>query len=720
MLLFFSVVTIVAYTYYMNTGAVLRLSQELMDRVRANVAAETNNFVKQAVPILAIGTQFAGQDGFALPGNETLETYALGVLQAYPGVVSVVMADNKGNFMMPKRMTDGEIAIKIIDVAADPPQEAWKRRDRYGNWKTTSLAYDGKFEPRSRPWYQGAKESDGVFWTDVYVFFTDNAPGITAAQKVVDAQGKFLGVFGIDVRLALLSNFLSTLKVGKTGTAFIINRNNQIVAFPKAPRLITKNPDSHDLLTMDQMGLGWLTALANRLRENKERDIDFEHQGKRYLATLADFPAIFAQGWKIAIVVPEDDFIGPLKQTNYESLLFTILVLAVSLWLGAVLSNSIARPILRLIGETKKIKQFELDGELEIKTHIKEIQQMQEAFDGMKASLLTFTKFAPKEVVRQVVAQGGQAVLAGEKRQVTVLFCDLRGFTGFAETTAAEEVVGILNAHFDEMVHIISQHRGFVCDFLGDSVFAVFGAPVADEDHAKHAVECALKMQLARRRLDLETAARGMPPLEMGIGINSGACVVGNMGSQLRIKYGVVGHAVNLGARIESFSIGGQVLISQDTRQQVSPFFDTEGPFTVEGKGVGEPIEIWEVRRSREDPALILPLPVPDLTMLPQPLEAMARLVRGKAVDPELHPAMLDMLSPGGARLSTDLELTVFATIQLLLPREGSPPLLVDARVVAAPREGPVVAKFSGLEAKTRSELAGLLADLGQGDRSQP
>ena len=159
----------------------------------------------------------------------------------------------------------------------------------------------------------------------------------------------------------------------------------------------------------------------------------------------------------------------------------------------------------------------------------------------MKASLLTFTKFAPKEVVREVVAQGGQAVLAGEKRQVSVLFCDLRGFTGFAEATGAEEVVGILNAHFDEMVRVISQHRGFVCDFLGDSVFAVFGAPVADEEHAKHAVQCALKMQLARLRLDQETAAKGMPPLEMGIGINSGTCVVGNMGSQLRIKYGIVG-----------------------------------------------------------------------------------------------------------------------------------------------------------------------------------
>ena len=116
----------------------------------------------------------------------------------------------------------------------------------------------------------GAMESDGIFWTDVYEFFTDKAPGITAAQKVVDANGKFLGVFGIDVRLTLLSDFLSTLKVGNTGLAFIINSKKQIVAFPKNSPMAKQGEVKQGLKAIDQMGLGWLDALGEQLRQKQE------------------------------------------------------------------------------------------------------------------------------------------------------------------------------------------------------------------------------------------------------------------------------------------------------------------------------------------------------------------------------------------------------------------------------------------------------------------
>ena len=106
-------------------------------------------------------------------------------------------------------------------------------------------------------------------------------------------------------------------------------------------------------------------------------------------------------------------------------------------------------------------------------------------------------------------------------------------------------------------------------DFLGDNLFAVFGAPGIDPEHAQKAVKCAVTMQLTRQGLNATLVQQGLPALEMGIGMNSGLCVVGNMGSQTRIKYGVVGQAVNLAARLESFTVGGQVLISEMTHNLV-------------------------------------------------------------------------------------------------------------------------------------------------------
>ena len=127
-------------------------------------------------------------------------------------------------------------------------------------------------------------------------------------------------------------------------------------------------------------------------------------------------------------------------------------------------------------------------------------------------------------------------MLGGERREVTLLFGDLRGFTGFSERASPETAVHLLNAHFEAMVGIINTHGGFVVDFLGDSLFAVFGAPLADAGHARKAVNSAVEMQLVRQRLNEQNEAQGLQSLEMGIGINTGGCIVGNMGAMQRIK----------------------------------------------------------------------------------------------------------------------------------------------------------------------------------------
>jgi adenylate cyclase len=194
------------------------------------------------------------------------------------------------------------------------------------------------------------------------------------------------------------------------------------------------------------------------------------------------------------------------------------------------------------------------------------------------------------------VVQGKEAMLGGERRAVTLLFADLRNFTRFSDTTDPEEVVQLVNHHFDAMVRIIAEHGGYVVDFLGDSLFAVFGAPEVDPDHAVQAVRCAVAMQLTRQRLNAHWTRQETPALEMGIGINSGSCIVGNMGSLSRIKYGVVGQAVNMAARIESFTVGGQVLISDETHRLVQDVVVASGPLEAAGKGLSAPLRLWEVR----------------------------------------------------------------------------------------------------------------------------
>jgi adenylate cyclase len=326
----------------------------------------------------------------------------------------------------------------------------------------------------------------------------------------------------------------------------------------------------------------------------------------------------------------------------------------------------------------------------------------------MKASLRSFSRFAPEEIVREIAMTGQEASLSGERREVTLLFCDLRGFTHLSEKAGPEQVVALLNTHFDAMVAIVTRYRGYVCDFLGDSLFVVFGAPAVSESHAKDATACGLEMQLARHRLDAENQRSGLPEMEMGVGINTGPCVVGNMGSLHRIKYGIVGPAVNLASRIETFTVGGQVLVSDATRQQLGDDVLAQGPFYVEGKGVGSKITIWDIQGLADRPDLRIPPVAGKLTELPQPLHAAIRRYSGKSLEPDSIEATVSHLSERGARLSCSASLDPFSSLQIRLQLAPGDSLTFDAKVRSA--EGPnFLIAFTGVQPDARARLSAVI-----------
>src|SRR5262249_22755747 len=141
---------------------------------------------------------------------------------------------------------------------------------------------------------------------------------------------------------------------------------------------------------------------------------------------------------------------------------------------------------------------------------------------------------------------------------------DLRGFTALAERLSPEEVVDYLNAYFERMVELILRYRGTINEIMGDGILVIFGAPTSGDDDAERAVACAVEMQIAMDRFAADRRQQGLATAEMGIGLHTGRVVVGNIGSARRTKYAAVGTAVNLAARVESYTTGGQILISEE------------------------------------------------------------------------------------------------------------------------------------------------------------
>jgi adenylate cyclase len=383
-----------------------------------------------------------------------------------------------------------------------------------------------------------------------------------------------------------------------------------------------------------------------------------------------------------------------------------------SVVVGFLLASGIARSLGRASQALDRAARFDLETVPETRSAIREVAQLEDAVVRVDASLRSFARYAPEEIVRDVVLSGREAILSGERREVTVLFSDLRGFTSFAERIRPEEVVAILNDHFELLVGTIVQHRGFVVDFLGDAVFAVFGAPKRAADHVEQAVACAIEMQRARAARNETHRARGWPPLEMGTGIDTGPAVVGNMGSARRIKYGVVGHLVNAAARIETFTVGEQVLVSNGVRRALGDRLVVDGPLEAEGKGLESAMILWEVRALHGERTLVLPSAARELVALSHPLDAVVRLYLGKHLDTQSYAARVHRLGAGGAELSSSAPLEAFSAVRVHLPGlAGSREHEVDGAVVAvSERSGVPTARvrFTGVGWSEREELDAL------------
>jgi adenylate cyclase len=206
-----------------------------------------------------------------------------------------------------------------------------------------------------------------------------------------------------------------------------------------------------------------------------------------------------------------------------------------------------------------------------------------------------FTRYVAREVVDEILKNPEQLVLTGERREVTVLFCDIRGFTPLSERLDPEGVVLLLNEFYNLMIETTFAHDGTLDKFLGDGVMCVFGAPIARPDHAMQAIRTALDMQAGIASLSERFVAQGRPPIAIGIGMSAGEVVAGTVGSENRMEYTAIGDSVNLAARLESLARPGQVLISQQTLAMVDDRVQAKSMGSVRVKGKEDEVEVYEV-----------------------------------------------------------------------------------------------------------------------------
>jgi class 3 adenylate cyclase len=285
-----------------------------------------------------------------------------------------------------------------------------------------------------------------------------------------------------------------------------------------------------------------------------------------------------------------------------------------------------------------------------------------------------FGRYVSEEIAESILQSPEGLELGGEEREVTILMSDLRGFTALAARLTPRDVIASLNLYLEAMVDVIGRYQGTIDEILGDAILVIFGAPVACNDHATRAVACGLAMQLAMPEVNRRLAEKGASELEMGIGIHTGPVIVGNIGSLRRTKYAGVGLNVNLAGRIESFTTGGQVLISESTREKISLPLRINHVFQVEPKGAAHGLKLHEIGGIGEPFNLWLPDRSSTLCRLPQPLPIHFSVLEEKFVGRTVHEGRLSALSDSEAGIESDVALGPLCNLKIELDRMAEVP----------------------------------------------
>lgn len=284
----------------------------------------------------------------------------------------------------------------------------------------------------------------------------------------------------------------------------------------------------------------------------------------------------------------------------------------------------------------------------------------------------TFGRYLSDEIVASILETPEGLELGGEKRVVSLLMTDLRGFTSLGERLAPQDLLALLNNYLGAMTEVLLAYAGTIDEFIGDAILAVFGAPQLRSDDAERAVACAVAMQLAMQDVNAWNRQRGYPPLAMGIGINTGEVVVGNIGSERRAKYGVVGANVNLTARIESYTLGGQILASGATVAACGTLLRLDDELDVLPKGFTHPIKIHSVGGIGGEHRLYLPSPKPlALEELTHPRPAVLAKLEESGAPATPHDVRIVKLGKESIELSGARGMQPLCNVRLLVQSGG-------------------------------------------------
>jgi class 3 adenylate cyclase len=490
---------------------------------------------------------------------------------------------------------------------------------------------------------------------------------VTVADKVRDKAGNIEAVLGYNVPLEAFRNMMPEIKILETvkGTIFSI--------FMRDGRYVIRSDDEQMSGRLGKSEDDLHVRMRQALSEDKTSWRSFgKAQGSRW---YGEFQKSRYGDLYVSLEIPLAAGMWPIIKLGRTYLLLGLASLVVLSVILIKMAKKIAQPVSMLSEAAIRLSQGDYGEKLPVVTK-DELGHLTETFNNMTEGLRqrdfirdTFGRYVTTEVVDRLLESEDGLKLGGENREISIIMSDLRGFTAHTAEIPPEKVLFILNRYLGKMVEILLDHRAVIDEIIGDGILAFFGAPADMEDHPARAVACALQMQAAMEHINTMNEADGFPCLEMGIGVNTGRVIVGNIGSERRTKYGVVGSVVNFTGRIESYTVGGQILVSQHTYERVKAMISVRDVIDVQMKGMPGSVKLYDVRAIEGAYNIVLPHLAEAPIRLRKKIAIRIRRVDEKVVTQSHKRAWITRLSQTGAIVASEGEMQAYQDIRMEVPQ---------------------------------------------------
>ncbi|MBE9164918.1 adenylate/guanylate cyclase domain-containing protein [Tychonema sp. LEGE 06208] len=633
-------VAVVGYLSYRN-------GQKAVNDVATQLRNDTSDRIKENLTYLvAIPFQCfenydtaLSQNRIDLNNGRDVEKFLWGQLPAFPLVAAAAFVTPNQEFFAGERQDDGAIVIRTSEVENNHTLTTYTASPE-GERREIINAGKPNFDPRNRPYYKIPVQQKQAVWAKLYPHITGKYLYIAAGKPIYTQTGDLQGVWMTSLNLIMFGDFLSQLKIGKTGQSFILERSGEMIATSTGEKPFQYYPDKVVQLPEQRIERLKVVNSSNVITQKASQALleqfqDFQniyapHQlkfavdGKNYFVRVDPFRDGKGIDWLVVVTIPEADFMNQIYANTQTTILLCLATLILAILLGILTARRIIRPVERITTASEAIAKGNLNQQVEVSS-IVELGKLANVFNGMTQQLkdsLDALHLAKVELEDRVEQRTGELRQEKERseqlllnilpaeiadrlmrtnespaehfEEATILFADIVGFTGISARIEPMQLVAGLNQIFSAFDQLTEKYGLEKIKTIGDAYMVVGGLPVSRTDHAEAIANMALDMHAYMQ--DVENIFG--ESLQIRIGINTGPVIAGVIGIK-KFIYDLWGDAVNIASRMESHGKPGYIQVSDATYLKLQHKYLLEPRGTIQVKGRGEMMTYWLLGRGR-------------------------------------------------------------------------------------------------------------------------